>query len=353
MSEVRPPERGGEGAGGSTSSSSGCTLDYCGKGSRVSVLALVAVAVGITAIVGLCMEEVGAVLGLVGLALGIAARVVIDRNPQRLGGKGYANVGIATGVFALLVFVLTAPFPHKSKELTNRVACAANLQGIARAMIMYSSMYNDRYPYLGPAVVSAKAPTGAVPGGLMNDMYYFVGMGVAAPKQFVCRSDSSAIPAVAPTTAAGVPGYAPPYWSNGDTTPGGNDFSYSYSFAFQYSGPTELGNWWRHTMDSGVAIGADLNPGTKGPWPKGVHNSRTHQNEGQNVVFGDGHAEWFRTPTCGEGGDNIYSVGSKVATDGGCNGMPPFAPLPGPRGSGAFDTCLVPGAVDTSSFRRE
>ena len=235
---------------------------------------------------------------------------------------------------------------------TSRTSCAANLTGIVKSLILYSAENNDCYPYLGPAEISAKAPTGAVPGGLMNDLYYLVGTGVVAPKYFVCKDDKTAIAAQALASATGMPPYTPTYWTNGSTKPGGADFSYSYSFAFQYSDAKTLGNWWKNTMDSAVAIGADLNPGTKGPWPKGVHNSHTHGDDGQNVGFGDNHVEFERSPACGEADDNIYSVGSKSATAGGCNGMPEFPAASGNQ-QGTFDTCLVPGAVDAKSFRRQ
>jgi prepilin-type N-terminal cleavage/methylation domain-containing protein len=257
---------------------------------------------------------------------------------------------VVVAIIALLIAILL-PALGKAKELTNRTACAANLTGIAKAMILYSSESNDSYPYLGTASISAKNPTGSTLGGLMNDMYYLVGTGVTAPKQFVCRSDSTAIPANTPTSAATNPPYTPTYWNNGGTA----DFSYSYSFAFQYATSSSLAQFWRNTMDSAVAIGADLNPGTANLayGSNGYHNSHTHQNDGQNVAFGDNHAEFMRTPLCGEGGDNIYAnganqgattsvVGSNSLYPNSTNGNQP----------GTFDTCLVPGCNDTSYTRR-
>jgi prepilin-type N-terminal cleavage/methylation domain-containing protein len=259
---------------------------------------------------------------------------------------------VVVAIIALLIAILL-PALGKAKELTNRTACAANMTGIMKSMILYSADNNDSYPYLA-ATVSVKGPTGANAGGLMNDMYYLVGTGGVAPKQFVCRSDGTAIAAQSATSTTGTPPYTPAYWSNNNTA----EFSYSYSFAFQYAANTTLSNFWKNTMDSGVAIGADLNPGSTSlsgqTWPKGNHNSHTHQDEGQNVGFGDNHAEFMRTPACGEANDNIYINGQNTsATAGGCVGATNLFPYAGGNVQGTFDTCLVPGVSNYTTWARQ
>jgi prepilin-type processing-associated H-X9-DG protein len=37
-------------------------------------------------------------------------------------------------------------------------------------------------------------------------------------------------------------------------------------------------------------------------------NSLNHGQEGQNVLYGDGHAEWMTTPFCGTDHDNIFTA---------------------------------------------
>jgi prepilin-type N-terminal cleavage/methylation domain-containing protein len=256
---------------------------------------------------------------------------------------------VVVAIIALLIAILL-PALGKAKELTNRTACAANLTGIVKSMILYSADNNDCYPFLATTIRHTK-PTGATNGALMYDMYYLVGTGVTAPKQFMCRSDNSATAALTskslPNAVPPAPPYDPAYWTNNDSRTGGPDYSYSYSFAYQYSATASLANWWRNTMDSGVAIGADLNPGSNsgGTWPKTVHNSHTHQDDGQNVAFGDNHAEFMRVPTCGELQDDIYN--------GGMTGDGPYDSLPTNGNSiGSFNTCLLPGAYDWASFKR-
>jgi prepilin-type processing-associated H-X9-DG protein len=43
-------------------------------------------------------------------------------------------------------------------------------------------------------------------------------------------------------------------------------------------------------------------------------NSRNHQGQGENVLYGDGHAEFVQNPFCGTKMDNIYTV--SASTDG-------------------------------------
>lgn len=257
---------------------------------------------------------------------------------------------VVVAIIALLIAILL-PALGRAKELANRTTCAANLTGIMKSMILYSSDNNDCFPYLGSSNIRNTTPVGTSGGALMYDVYYLVGTGVVAPKQFVCKSDSSAIPAQAATSANANPPYTPTYWTNGGTA----DYSYSYSFAFQYASSSSLANFWHNTMDTAVALVADMNPGTASiAYPKGNHNSHIHSDEGQNVAYGDNHAEFQRTPACGEAGDNIYTVGpDKSGTTGGTVGSSSLYPNNTDGNvQGSFDTCLVPGLNSTSYARK-
>ena len=213
-----------------------------------------------------------------------------------------------------------------------------------QSLVVYSSDNADDYPYLGPpfapSALAAKPALTTSPGGLMNDMFYLVSSGMVDPKQFLCKSDP------AKTTISSPLGT---YWS--DPAGGDPNFCYSYSFAFQYSAPNALGNWWHNTMDAGVPIAADMNPGTQSLPGKSIRNSLNHQGDGQNVAFADAHVEFSRTPTCGEANDHIYNLGP---------GQPPTAPgiggtpFPSPAGNtmGAFDTCLQPILTNSTTYTR-
>jgi len=250
---------------------------------------------------------------------------------------------VVVAIIALLIAILL-PSLGKAKELSNRSVCAANVRGIMQSMVVYSADNSESYPYLGPAAINAKAPTGNTAGNLMNDMFYLVGSGSVAPKQFVCKSDNYAQPSNSPASStANVWGYNPTYWNNGGTA----DFSYSYSFAFQYVNGNILANYWRNSMDAGCPIAGDMNPGTAVTFPKTTKNSHTHNDEGENVGYGDAHAEFTRNPNVGENNDNIYSTGgnnTNVSTG------TPTIPATG-NIQGSFDTCLVPGITNTQYQR--
>jgi prepilin-type processing-associated H-X9-DG protein len=327
---------------------------HSGAPPKTSGLAVNALVLGI---VGLLCSPVG----VVGLVLGIVAISQINKDPRALAGKGLAIAGIVTGALSTVIMIVALPIAillpslGKARELSQRSTCAANLRGIAQSMILYANDNQDTYPYLGPKNLDARSPVGDTPGGLMHDMFYLVGSGAVAPKQFLCKSDPAGVtPSLTPTQTPAHPGYTPTYWTN--TTGADPNLTYSYSFAFQYASKDSsvfLGAWWRNTMDAGAPIGADMNPGTQLGYRRSMFNSLTHQSDGQNIAFADGHAEFSRTPCAGENGDHIYNVGVvNNPTAPGLTGIPPFASASGNM-PGTFDTCLVPGIADTTTFRRQ
>jgi prepilin-type N-terminal cleavage/methylation domain-containing protein len=274
---------------------------------------------------------------------------------------------VVVAIIALLIAILL-PSLGKARELSQRSTCAASIRGVMQSMIMYANDNQDSYPFLGnTAAVSQHAqPTGVHDGGLMYSMFMLVGNGSVAPKQFVCKSDPSNTAASVSTTAdtTKTPPYLPSYWQY----PAGNtsEFCYSYSWAYNYSSGS-LAPWWKNSMDAGAAIGADMNPGnqsdksTKRP----VYNSPNHQWEGQNVAYGDGHADFSRTRFCGEstnvGGvnavDDIYTFNINLTPTNATIGQTPgatwsFSDVTTGVSPGNFDTCLVPAANDPTYNRK-
>jgi prepilin-type processing-associated H-X9-DG protein len=313
-------------------------------------MAKAAMILGIASI-PLMFLAIGLLLAPVAIILGIIALVSINKDPRRFGGKGMAITGIATGAGAFVLLVPVAlmiaillPSLGKARELSQRSTCAANLRGIAQSTIVYSGENSEYYPYLGPAKIVAQPPVGDIPGGLMHDMFYLVGNGQVGAKQFLCKSDPAKTAATLVPMSTGVNSY----WKN----PSGGDpnLCYSYSFAYQYSKPNQLADYYRNTIDAAVAIAADMNPGDQNTRP--IKNSLTHQGDGQNVAFADAHVEFVRMPACGENNDNIYNTGSNDTSTPGTLGQPPFVSSAG-NAQGSFDTCLVPGLVDTTSYTRK
>jgi prepilin-type N-terminal cleavage/methylation domain-containing protein len=254
---------------------------------------------------------------------------------------------VVVAIIALLIAILL-PSLGKARELANRSTCAANVRGIMQSMVVYSSDNSDCYPILSSGTLNSppSSSLGTTNGGLMYSMFSLVGNGQVAAKQFVCKSDPNTNgPANTPSSSNNFPGYTPNYWQvSGSNTP---DLSYSYSWAWPYASTSTatLGGWWKNSMDAGVPIGADINPGNlQLPSGKTIKNSPNHQWDGQNVGFGDAHAEFVRTPTCGEtigqNPDNIWNVNNTSNTTAGTSANPGVNN--NGQSQGSFDTALMP-----------
>jgi prepilin-type N-terminal cleavage/methylation domain-containing protein/prepilin-type processing-associated H-X9-DG protein len=104
-----------------------------------------------------------------------------------------------------------------------------------------------------------------------------------------------------------------------------------YSFVNPYpDAPVVAGGYQLSSkLPSDFAIASDRNPGVKpprtdvlsaapnSPWAiLKKANSENHEEDGQNVLYGDGHVAWQTTPFCGVGGDNIFtSKGTNTPLD--------------------------------------
>jgi hypothetical protein len=236
---------------------------------------------------------------------------------------------------------------------------------------VYAGENQEMYPYLGPtSITKINAEDSNSPGSVMHDMFILVANGQVGSKQFICKSDPAA------TVGSSVPtNYTPnqnPAGASGTWCPvtSGNvavsttqqGFCYSYSFAFQYANNTtgsgsqySLAAFWRNTVDAAVAICADMNPGAQ-PKTLGAgkpRNSQNHQGDGQNVGFGDGHADFSRTPMCGENLDNIYNSPFSAQTQKvDANGTSNVYVTGGGNVQGQFDTDLSPAITDSNSYTR-
>jgi len=254
---------------------------------------------------------------------------------------------VVVAIIALLIAILL-PSLGKARELSNRSVCAANIRGIQQSLVVYANGNDSSFPYSGSTPISSYGVTGGSINTCMGAMFRLVatstdngmvGTGQVAPKSFICKSDPAN---TSPSSTTGN------YWNG----PAGADYSYSYSFAFPFSAGNALGGWWRDTTDAGLALSGDMNPGSQNN--NTVKNSLTHQKDGQNVGYGDGHAEFSRTPVAGEANDHIYTVGQQGTGTSGTNGTTGTPGYPSTTGNtpGTFDTCLVPGITNASSYTR-
>jgi len=302
---------------------------------------------------------------------------------------------VVVAIIALLIAILL-PSLGKARELANRGTCAANVRGIAQSMHVYGADNDDVYPCV-PAPLSNASPTYKLAGnaqgtgGTTTDLTYsniyqsatpptagcpqaclwiLCIRGDVAPKQFLCKSDPVGSAASPLQNSATPPVYNTNFTdASGTAALADNHYSYSVSYPWTASATSAPGGWWKATSDATIVLMADMSPlqGTPaGPNQTNVSaaynatsklaNSIHHQRDGQNVSFGDAHAEFQRSPFVGQNGDNIYTTGITGPSSQGSpsNPIQPGGAIPSPwngGSAGSYDTILVPAANCSNNTR--
>lgn len=315
-----------------------------------------------------------------------ACLVVQGRTTSARDQRGYrlATVGgwisaIAAGL-GLVTFIMADMNP--SRELANRSTCQANLRGITQSMNVYAAD-GGWYPIIGPTYTSTLAsalpgtpapadtllsskPGGLYapanpPGNVCQNMWLLVLTGQVAPKQFICKSDPCGVVA-APSVVSGTSNYYLNFTSQPPrATVVNTDQTYSYSFAFPWTAAGTIGDWWKDETDASLPLLADIAPANATGTPPAntldgtnkAANSRTHQGDGQNVGFGDGHAEFFRLANAGQDNDNIYSANGRAGPSP--RGTTPSSaadPKIAGGSKGKWDIVLVPAADASTGIRK-
>ena len=267
-------------------------------------------------------------------------------------GIGFLLLGLVGTVFAQGLF--------QSREGSNRAVCAANLRGISQSMNIYGADNSDVYPLLvlpdfatsydvaikeetGPKSADAALESLYVEKKYRNNpsagLWIMVLTGQVAPKQFICKSDPFA---GQPSTTASAAGE---YYLNFQSPKG-----ISYSSLFPWAEKDKkviLSPAWKSNTDEHLVILSDMAPylGRKAKpeelatrpaeapasqnatasapasapsveWSVTKANSQNHLFEGQNIAFGDGHAEFVKKPDVGHSNkkmnDSIWGIEKDV-----------------------------------------
>ena len=245
--------------------------------------------------------------------------------------KGFTLVEllVVIAIIALLMGILM-PALARVRQIAYRLYCGTNLSGIGKAMLIYANDYDDELPKGGLANTGYVATINswlAVPratafqnGGNMScNFYLLVKYAEVTPKSFLCKGDSGVSEFKASTYPAGVGLELVDLWDFGNNPQ--SHCSYSYHNPYGTYGLTT-------SSEPGMAVAGDPNPWQDSgngstPAKDGTYwtrftagtdresvkagNAQTHQEDGQNVLFMDGHTICEKTSRCGVDDDNVFT----------------------------------------------
>jgi prepilin-type N-terminal cleavage/methylation domain-containing protein/prepilin-type processing-associated H-X9-DG protein len=254
--------------------------------------------------------------------------------------KGFTLVEllVVIGIIALLISILL-PSLNRARETANRVKCASNLRQIGQAILLYSNDNQGAYPrtiFVGETTLVPAISGLTQSGGAGYTDPFNSGASAAVGCQnnvpqalflLLRTEDITAGVFVCPSSNA-----TPDVYGGGTNT-ALNQINFtnvqnnlSYSYADPYPDINALGSGFKmkQGLDPTFAVAADINPGTSGNGGNSnvlspntsssgqqmrQGNSNNHGQDGQNVLFGDGHVEFDNNPFVGTDRDNIYTRG--------------------------------------------
>ena len=258
---------------------------------------------------------------------------------------------ISLGVFDLIVGLflcgvivsVTIPFVQGARDVANKAKCASNLHQLGLAILLYQNDNNQSYPRTVTDTTGDPRPTWGTPYdakgelGPIKDANPFDG-GKAAPAAndvsaafFLLLRNEQITPQVfvCPSTKLkawdfGGKAHTAQDWTNWQTGQGLADHL-SYSYQNPYPSNQAIANGFQiKNPDATFAIASDMNPGVDAVLKVTMQssmkemqaaNSLNHRQEGQNVLYGDGHAEYQSNPFCGTQHDNIFTAFGPVPGD--------------------------------------
>jgi len=248
---------------------------------------------------------------------------------------------VVIGIIALLISILL-PSLNRARETANRVKCASNLRQIGQAILLYANENKGAYPRTYYVAASpgtctwGSSPfngTGTTPsepfasgGPTANDvtaaLFLLLRTQEIGSEVFTCPSSN------AEKWDFGGGSNTALNWNNWNGTANVvKNLSYSYQVPYPDTTAVAGGFKLNTAITAEFAVASDINPGTSGnndnvlnvqsTSPTSIMkqgNSNNHDEDGQNVLYGDGHVEFQQNPFCGVARDMIF--GRKSASTG-------------------------------------
>ena len=238
-------------------------------------------------------------------------------------------------LIVLLMFLfLLAVVPLACRRVRStdyRMVCGTNLSGLGKAMLIYANDYDNELPRSGGRNsiwgqripnwqatnrfqaygISAKGEGGV--GSISSCFYLLVKYAEVTPRTFICPQDQGTSEFKPADEGAGNRDLIELWDFGADPS---DNCSYSYHMPFSKYALTLY-------SEPGMAVAADRNPFLSSPMtgPKFFPafdvgagreaakrgNAHQHDDEGQNVLFGDSSVTFEKVSYCGINDDNIYT----------------------------------------------
>jgi len=306
---------------------------------KTSGLAIAAFVLGILSLFSCGLTVLPAII------LGIVGIIVIEKSGGRRTGRVFAVLAIIIPVLVFFAMLLLLLPQLNVKQMAYRMTCGKNLSEIGKAVQIYANDYDGEFPRSGGKIWKPHLPgsgvknsvwakhihnwraenrygaynvspdgTGGV-GNISSCLYLLVKYAGVSPKSFICQGDKGATEFKPSDKGAGNVELTD-LWDFGPEP--SKHCSYSYHMPFGLYALTT-------SSEPGMAVAADRNPWIDSPgakakqWPffanvfhitkeeTRAFNAITHQEDGQNVLFVDGHVGFEKKPFCGVNDDNIYT----------------------------------------------